>query len=207
MQAGSTSNGCLLLGKRTIERNKKAKQILVIEPIHTDIVNGCKKGNRKAQEQLYRNYYRAMATLCMRYTRNEEDAVEVLNNGFLKVFRNIEKYDEKQAVLYTWMRTIIINSCLDFIKQKEKNISHMELDDAVEIDIPAEAISRMKATELLYLVRQLPPATQAVFNLYVMDGYNHKEIAQMLNIKEGTSKWLLSEARKSLQQKIRLQEV
>ena len=180
---------------------------MVIEPIHTDIVNGCKKGNRKAQEQLYRNYYRAMATLCMRYTRNEEDAVEVLNNGFLKVFRNIEKYDEKQAVLYTWMRAIIINSCLDFIKQKEKNISHMELDDAVEIDIPAEAISRMKATELLYLVRQLPPATQAVFNLYVMDGYNHKEIAQMLNIKEGTSKWHLSEAKKSLQQKIRLQKV
>ena len=65
----------------------------------------------------------------------------------------------------------------------------------------------MKATELLHLVRQLPPATQAVFNLYVMDGYNHKEIAQMLNIKEGTSKWHLSEARKSLQQKIRLQEV
>ena len=190
------------------ENEKKSETDLVIQPtLHTDIVNGCKKGDRKAQEQLYRNYYRAMATLCMRYTRNENDAVEVLNNGFLKVFRNIEKYDEKQAALYTWMRTIIINSCLNFIKQKEKHISHNELDEAVEVDIPAEAISRMKATEILYLVRQLPPATQAVFNLYVMDGYNHKEIAQMLNIKEGTSKWHLSEARKNLQQKIRLQEV
>lgn len=180
---------------------------MVIEPIHNDIVKGCKKGNPKAQQQLYRNYYRAMVTLCMRYTGNEDDAVEVLNNGFLKVFKSIERFDEKQASLYTWMRTIIINCCLDFIKQKEKNLYHSELTEAAEVHIPAEAISRMKASEVLCLVRELPPATQAVFNLYVLDGYNHSEIAKMLGIKEGTSKWHLSEARKSLQQKLRMQEV
>jgi RNA polymerase sigma-70 factor (ECF subfamily) len=148
-----------------------------------------------------------MVSLCLRYTKNEEDAVEVLNNGFLKVFKNIQRYDPMQASLYTWIRTVVINSCLDFIKQKSNAEQHAELDEAAEVDIPADVVSKMKATELLYLVRQLAPATQAVFNLYVMDGYNHKEIGQMLGISEGTSKWHLSEARKNLQNMIRLQEV
>ena len=143
----------------------------------------------------------------MRYTKNETDAVEVLNNGFLKVFLNIRRYDPAQANLYTWIRTIVINTCLDFVKLKNKTGQHFELDETVDIHIDAEAINNMKVSMLLHLVRQLPPATQAVFNLYVMEGYNHKEIGQLLSISEGTSKWHLSEARKSLQQMIRLQEV
>ena len=143
-----------------------------------------------------------MITLCLRYTKNEADAVEVLNSGFLKVFKNIQRYDPGQASLYTWIRTIVVNSCLDFIKAKQKTEQHKELDEAMDVHIPAEAVNRMKATELLQLVRQLPPATQAVFNLYVMEGYSHKEIGELLQISEGTSKWHLSEARKSLQQMI-----
>ncbi len=148
-----------------------------------------------------------MAGLCMRYTQNEEDAVEVLNNGFLKVFMKIQRYDPAQASLYTWIRTVVINTCLDFIKQKARTNQHKELDETVEVYIDAEAISKMEVSRLLHLVRQLPPATQAVFNLYVVDGYNHKEIGQLLNISDGTSKWHLSEARKILQQMIRQQEV
>ena len=170
------------------------------------IISGCKNGNRKAQEQLYKNFYKAMMTLCLRYTKNETDAVEVLNNGFLKVFRNIQRYEPAKASLYTWIRTVVINSCLDFIKIKNSIEQHKELNEASDINIPAEVISKMKATELLILVRQLPPATQAVFNLYVIEGYNHKEIGGLLNISEGTSKWHLSEGRKSLQQMIQLQE-
>lgn len=148
-----------------------------------------------------------MINLCLRYTKNEEDAIEILNNGFLKVFQNIQRYDPAQATLYTWIRTVVINCCLDFIKQKGKEPVYHELENAAEMQIDAEVIDRMDATRLLCLVRGLPPATQAVFNLYVIDGYNHKEIGQLLNIKEGTSKWHLSEARKSLQQMIRLEEV
>jgi len=143
----------------------------------------------------------------MRYTKNENDAAEVLNSGFLKVFLNIQRYDPAQANLYTWIRTIVINTCLDFLKLKHKTEQHKELDKTVEVHIDAEAINKMEVIMLLHLVRQLPPATQAVFNLYVMEGYNHKEIGQLLNISDGTSKWHLSEARKSLQQMIRLQEV
>lgn len=143
----------------------------------------------------------------MRYTKNETDATEVLNKGFLKVFLNIQRYDPAQANLYTWIRTIVINTCLDFLKLKHRIGQHQELDKTVEVHIDAEVINKMEVSMLLHLVRQLPPATQAVFNLFVMEGYNHKEIGQLLHISEGTSKWHLSEARKSLQQMIRLQEV
>ena len=167
-----------------------------------DIISGCRKGDRKAQEKLYKNYYRAMMSICLRYTRNDEDAVEALNNGFLKVFKNIQRYDPSQARLYTWIRTIVMNSCLDFIKQKQKLEKVNELNENVEVHLPPDVIEKIKTTELLGQIRNLAPATAAVFNLYVIEGYNHKEIAQLLNISEGTSKWHLSEARKNLQKLI-----
>lgn len=166
------------------------------------IIEGCKKDDRKAQEELYRNYYRAMMTLCLRYTKNETDALEVLNTGFYKVYKNINRFDAAKASLYTWIRTIIINSCLDFIKAKQTLSGAGELEQAAQIHVPPAAISNMSATEILQLVRELPPATQAIFNLYVMEGYNHPEIAKLTGTSEGTSKWHLSEARKKLQKMI-----
>ena len=177
------------------------------EEEHINIIRGCKQQDRKAQEALYKAYYKAMITICLRYTRNEDDAVEVLNNGFLKVFQHIQRYEPAQASLYTWIRTIVVNSCLDFIRKKNRTETHQELNNAAEVHVPAEVVSRMKASELLVLIRSLPPSTGAVFNLYVIEGYNHKEIGGLLGISEGTSKWHLSEARKQLQQKIKLQEL
>jgi RNA polymerase sigma factor (sigma-70 family) len=176
---------------------------LISEEQHIDtIISGCKAGNRKAQEQLYRSFYRVMMNLCLRYTKTETDALEVLNTGFYKVFKHIHRYNTAQATLYTWIRTIIINSCLDFIKAKQNKTETGELDEAATIHVPPSVISKMSASEILELVRQLPPATQAVFNLYVMEGYNHIEIAALIGISEGTSKWHLSEARKRLQKMI-----
>ena len=174
-----------------------------------DIIAGCKQNNGKAQEQLYKNYYAAMINLCLRYTKNEQDAVEVLNSGFLKVFTNIKRYDPGKASLSTWIRTIVINSCLNFLKLKERYILHEEISSIHEDNnqIEAEVIGQMKVNQLLQFVRHLPAATRIVFNLYVMEGYNHKEIGGMLGITEGTSKWHLSEARKNLKQMINLQEV
>ena len=177
------------------------------EEEHINIIQGCKQNNRKAQEALYKAYYKAMITVCLRYTRSEDDAVEVLNNGFLKVFQNIQRYEPTQASLYTWIRTVVVNSCLDFIRKKSRTEKMHELNDAADVHVPAEVVSRMKANELLGLVRSLPPATSAVFNLYVIEGYSHKEIGNLLGISEGTSKWHLSEARKQLQQKFKLQNV
>lgn len=166
------------------------------------IISGCKAGNRKAQEQLYRSYYGAMMNLCLRYTKNETEALEALNTGFYKVYKNIHRYDASKAVLYTWIRTIIINSCLDLIKIKQNQPGVSELDQADAVQVPPDIILKMSASEILQLARQLPAATQAVFNLYVMEGYSHAEIAAMTGISEGTSKWHLSVARKKLQKLI-----
>lgn len=166
------------------------------------IIEGCKKDDRKAQEQLYRSYYRVMMNLCLRYTKNERDALEVLNTGFYKAYKSINRFDAGKASLYTWIRTIIINSCLDFIKARQTLSGTGELEQAANVHVPPAVISKMSATEILQLVRQLPAATQAVFNLYVMEGYNHAEIGKLAGISEGTSKWHLSEARKKLQKKI-----
>lgn len=170
------------------------------------IIDGCKNHDRKAQEQLYRQFYRVMMTLCLRYTKNDADALEVLNTGFYKAFKNIAKYDASQASIYTWIRTIIINSCLDFIKKKVSQVETREVDEALSIDLPPDIISKMSANEILQLVRQLSPATQAVFNLYVIEGYNHNEIAGLMKISAGTSKWHLSEARKRLQKMLTEQQ-
>ena len=137
--------------------------------------------------------------LCLRYTKNERDALEVLNTGFYKVYKYIGRYDAGKASLYTWIRTIIINSCLDFIKTNQSLVGAGELEQAVHVHVPPAVISTLSAAAILELVRQLPPATQAVFNLYVMEGYNHQEIGKLTGTSEGTSKWHLSEARKKLQ--------
>jgi RNA polymerase sigma factor (sigma-70 family) len=171
------------------------------------IINGCKAGNRQAQEQLYQNYYGAMINLCLRYTKNEVDAMEVLNTGFYKIFKHIDKYNTAKASFYTWIRTIIINSCLNFIKAKETQTETKELEQAADINVPPVVITNMSASEILMLVRQLAPATQAVFNLYVLEGYNHNEISAMMKISSGTSKWHLSEARKKLQKMINEQQI
>ena len=104
-----------------------------------------------------------------------------------------------RLLLYTWIRAIIINNCLDSIRKKGSQIETKEIDNAISIDLSPDIISKMSANEILQLVRQLAPATQAVFNLYVIEGYNHNEIANLMKISAGTSKWHLSEARKKLQ--------
>ena len=162
------------------------------------IIEGCKNKERKAQEQLYRNFHHSMKGLCMLYTKNEMDATAVLNEGFFKVFKNIHQYNPAKASLYTWIRAVVISTCLNHIKSSQNTIVANELQEVEDVQTEAEAILKMNADEILNLVRNLPATTQAVFNLYVMEGYGHKEIATQLQISEGTSKWHLSEARKKL---------
>jgi len=168
--------------------------------VDKSIVEGCINNDRRAQELLYKQFYGPMIAICIRYTRNEEDALEVLHNGFLKVYKHIGTYDAAKASLYTWIKTIIVNSAIDFIRSSQKFKNNTELKESHESGIDNEAIQRMSATELLQLIKRLPQATQTVFNLYVVEGYNHREIAAMLGISDGTSKWHLSEARRQLQQ-------
>jgi RNA polymerase sigma factor (sigma-70 family) len=166
------------------------------------LIEGCKKNDRKAQELLYKKFYVAMTVLCIRYISNQQDAMQVLNDGFLKVFKNIQLYDAAKASLYTWIRKIIINTAISFLRKQPitYTIDASAVND--EVVIENTIIQKMDADELLSIIKKLPKATQLVFNLYTVDGFNHREIAEMLGISEGTSKWHVSEARRLLKQLI-----
>lgn len=169
------------------------------QDLHIIAEQAC-KGERKAQEQLYRALYPFAMTIAMRYAADEHDAADILSHAFVKLFRHICQFDPARGSLHAWTKTIIIHEALDHVRQRAR-FSTMELELA---DEPAGNMiaEQMDAAALLALIRQLPPATHAVFILYAVDGYSHREIAAALGIREGTSKWHLSEARKILQQKL-----
>ncbi|WP_245999787.1 RNA polymerase sigma factor [Paraflavitalea soli] len=165
------------------------------------MVAECREGKRKAQEQLYRQLYGFAMAIAMRYATDEQEAGDILGHAFVKMFRSIQSFDETKGNFHGWLKKIIINEALDIIKQRSR-FTRLEMDMAEEPAINNSIIEQSDAAAILQLVRQLPPATHAVFVLYAIDGYTHKEIAQQLNISEGTSKWHLSEARKLLKQKL-----
>ncbi|HET7896299.1 MAG TPA: sigma-70 family RNA polymerase sigma factor, partial [Flavisolibacter sp.] len=147
---------------------------------------------------LYEHYCKALLSVCIAYTKNEDDAVEVLQDGFLKIFQQIHTFSHQKSGIYTWMRTIMVRTAIDALRRNAKLPVEVELSEVHALPVAAEAIERMSVNEILYLVRQLPPVTRSVFQLYVQEGYSHNEIGELLNIREGTSKWHLSEARKFL---------
>ena len=139
--------------------------------------------------------------IAMPYARDEQDAADVLGSAFLKVFRSIASFDTAKGSFHAWLKKIIINESLDHIKQRSR-FNSRELQEADEPYIDNSIIEKISFEEIMHLIRQLPPATHAVFVLFAIDGYSHKEIGQQLGISDGTSKWHLSEARKILQKKV-----
>ena len=150
---------------------------------------------------MYRQLYGFAMAIAMRYAVDEHEAADILGHAFVKMFRSINSFDATKGNFHGWLKKIVINESLDQIKQRSRPIS-LELDTVEEPSINNSMSEAMDAAAILELVRQLPRATHAVFVMYAIDGYTHKEIAAQLNISEGTSKWHLSEARKILQQKI-----
>jgi RNA polymerase sigma factor (sigma-70 family) len=139
--------------------------------------------------------------IAMRYAIDEHEAADIMSHAFVKMFRSISSFDESKGSFQGWLKRIVINESLDHIKQRSK-FSHQEIETAEEPAITNAVIEKTDAAAIMELIKQLPPATHAVFVLYAIDGFAHKEIATKLKISEGTSKWHLSEARKILQQKL-----
>jgi RNA polymerase sigma factor (sigma-70 family) len=165
------------------------------------MIDECKTGNRKAQELLFRQTYPFAIRVALRYSRDELDAGHILSHVFVKVFKSIGSYDAAKGEFYAWLKRIIINESLDHLRQRSR-AEVRELQEADEPYISNSIVEKFNFDDIMRLVRQLPPATHAVFVLFAIDGYGHKEIGQQLGISEGTSKWHLSEARKFLQQKL-----
>ena len=136
-----------------------------------DLLKGCILNDRRVQELLYKQYCSSLMVLCKSYAKNEEDAVEMLQDGFLKVFQQIGSYDASKSSIYTWMRTIMIRTAIDFLrKQNRRNIS-VEWKEEHEPTIEAEALQRMSAQQVQCMLQHLPATTRAVFNLYITEGY------------------------------------
>lgn len=175
-------------------------------PTSTELIEGCMKNDRRSQQALYQQYCGALLSVCISYTKDEEDAVEVLQDGFLKIFKQIHTFDSSKSNIYTWMRTIMVRTAIDSLRRGAKQPDEVEMKEVYDPPIGAEVVERMSAEEILFLLKQLPPTTRAVFQLYVQEGYNHREIGELLNISEGTSKWHLSEARKYLSNSLKMLE-
>ena len=171
------------------------------------VIRGCLENDRRAQEQLYKRFYPVMMALCLRYVRYRNDALETLNDAFLKVFKQLNRYDAAKATFYTWMRTILINTALDSLR-KQKLIRDREMQPESDEwpGVDNEALAKISGDELLGVIHQLPVTTRLVFNLHIIDGYSHREIASLLGISEGTSRWHLNDARRQLKTIIHLKE-
>jgi RNA polymerase sigma-70 factor (ECF subfamily) len=166
----------------------------------SDILKDCLNGDRSAKEKLYRMFSSKMFGVCLRYCSNYDEAKDILQDGFIKVFENIKQFGNKGS-FEGWVRRIIVNTALErFRKEKHHVVEkfpelHDVEEDGLDMDISIE--------EMMTLIQKLPDQYKMVFNLYVFEDMSHKEIAQQLGIAEGTSKSDLSRARSILQQKIK----
>ena len=166
------------------------------------LLQGCLANSRKAQEELYRQFYGFAMTIALRYSRDEHDAADIMSNAFVKLFKSIKSFDSAKGSLHAWIKRIVVNEGLDHIKSRSRFSHDVELETVPEPPINNTVLQEMGVEEIMNLIKRLPPATHAVFVLYAVEGYNHREIAEKLSISEGTSKWHLSEARKTLQKQI-----
>ena len=167
------------------------------------VIDACLSGNRLAEKLLVRMYLGFVKSIALRYSSNNMEAEEIVNDVFLKLFNNLAKYDYSKP-FQAWTRTIAVNTAIDYYRKSQKYAHQTDIDDVDLADTNFDVISKISAEEILMLVQKLPPSYRTVFTLYVVDGYNHREIADMLGIKEGTSKSNLQDARKKLQNLIKI---
>ncbi|MBN2746015.1 MAG: RNA polymerase sigma factor [Bacteroidales bacterium] len=165
------------------------------------LIKGLKQSNRDSQRLVYERYFGLMMSIGMRYCKDWDDAKEVVNTSFLKIFTKIDHYSGKGS-FEGWMKRTVVNTALDFLKLRPTNNVSIEHLDAYHEDIfyTNDADVSITAEDILLLVQKLPDATRTVFNLYVIEGYKHKEIAEMLGISEGTSHWHVLNARRLLKE-------
>jgi RNA polymerase sigma-70 factor (ECF subfamily) len=161
------------------------------------LIQACMKGDKNSQKALYKSFYGYAMSICIRYSMNREEATEVMNDGFLKVFTKLGKYDPSRS-FKGWIRKIMINTALDNYRHNLKHYYQQDLETSPQIPASDDVMADLGYQEIVLLVQKLSPAYRTVFNLYVMDGYTHEEIAEILDISTGTSKSNLFKAREHL---------
>lgn len=164
-----------------------------------ELIDGCLQNDRFSQEMLFRKYFPTMMKMCLRYTNDREKAMEIVNTGFLRVFTKIHTFSNKGS-FEGWIRKLVYHSLSDYFKSNSKYMQFLVFEEYESSSSKPEALGNVYAEDIMNMVKQLPPASQQVFRLYAIEGYTHVEIAKMINISIGTSKWHLSAARKKLKE-------
>lgn len=167
------------------------------------LVRGCLRKEPRYQQALYEKYKVEMFTVCLRYASDRTEAEDFLQDGFMQVFKNLNQFDSARGSLQGWVRKVIINKSLQHVRKKKLPFTNNDVSDfANQIAGDENIISMLSAKEIVLLIQQLPNGYKVVFNLFMIEGYSHQEIADQLNITVSTSKSQLRKARLALQQKI-----
>lgn len=169
-----------------------------------EIISQCKTGSLRYQELLYKHFYGYAMGISLRYSLNRDDALEVVNDAFIKVFNAINNYNSDKP-FKAWLRTILVNTAIDRRRKDLKFQLHVELEHATPLS-NANAIESLNAQDILKLMKELPPIQLAIFNLYEIDGYSHDEIAGLLTIPASSSRVYLSRAKEKLRNVLRSEE-
>ncbi len=167
------------------------------EELHI-LLKGCIKYDRLSQEKLYRQFYPALFVLCNKFFDDEQDIITALNNGMMKVFNNIEKFDNKKGDLSGWIYVVVRNAAISHVREKNKQMVTQEISAELQIESSQNPFKDASSETVIRFLNTLSVTTRAVFNLFYMEGFLIKEIAVNLDMKEGTVKWHLNEGRNKL---------
>ncbi len=162
------------------------------------LVQGCLKYDRLSQEKLYRHFYADLFALCRKFFDDEHDIITALNNGMLNAFNNIEKYDAKKGNFFGWMYGVVRNAAISQVRAKEKEMAYLDAMAEMRAETSINPFKDANEETVISFLKTLTNTTRAVFNLFYIEGFLIKEIAQCLDMKEGTVKWHLNDGRNKL---------
>ncbi len=166
------------------------------------LVEGCRANDRQSQQNFYDRFSSKMYAVCLRYAGNSEDANDLLQEGFVKIFKHLDKF-RGDGSLEGWVRRIFVNTSIEFLRRKKAVLQLPEVESIPIEDTALNGFDKISLNDVLKMVQKLSDGYRTVFNLFVIEGYTHKEIGEMLGINEGTSKSQLARAKNILQQEIK----
>lgn len=167
-----------------------------------EILQGCRDGNRKHQQMLYEQMYSKMMVVCLRYAKNEDDALDAFQDAFIKVFNKLDQFDGEGS-LEAWIKRIMVNTSIDHLRKQKKHQNIISINEEItgyliDDEIEEDLLDKVNFNDLLGAIHELSPGYRSVFNMYVVDGFSHQEISEKLGISIGTSKSNLSKAKGNL---------
>lgn len=167
------------------------------------VIKACLKNRSNGQERLFKRYYGFAKSISLRYASNSDESEEMIQDGFMKVFANLAKYDASQS-FEAWFRTVVVRTCIDYHRKYHEKVNFQDINEIYHLSYDDDLLDRLSAEEILGLIQKLSPAYRAVFSLNIVEGYSHAEIGKMLGINESTSRSNLAKARMKMQEMIKI---